>query len=1165
VRQATTGGQALPLPLRRRFEAATGRDLRAVRTRSDAAAGATATALGARAYTLGGQIVFAPGLYLPETAEGQRLLAHEIGHVVQAGAAPPLLSDPPALPASATGEVVRRAPEDAAPVPAAGGGGIVGSVIDTALGLLPDAFARTVRRIRAEGGILPYLRAIIGDGLRAAFGALSDLSPAIAGAITAIEGIGSRLGAILGALASGDCGPLFGAIEQLKTTVSEAAGAAWDRVTEFLRPVGDFFSSIWARFGAPAVSRLSELAGEAGAWLEQLGRDLWDLTGPVRDYAGFLWTELKRFIGIGPEDDTEGSGNERQGIIGWLTARANDAWTAIKRLAEPVTRPLGALVDQIAAALPLRAISDLRTTITDWLSQTASSVESLNEPATTGSAEGQGRLRDVILPALANVIGVLRGGVGAARDWVASAIGGLAGQVTGLLDAIAGNSLFAALGNALGWLRAAAGRVVAFATNAVTAAFGLIDQGLDLLGSFARRIIDSFLEVASTVADIPGRFANLVLGPLWRAIPACIRDPVVDFLTNQILRRIPVFSQLLQLPDFWDRCVATAMQIIRDIFVDGNIGRGLYRFFSAMLSLIGLPPDLVTGIIARAARAIGDILRDPIGFLLNLLSALKQGFGRFFDNALTHLLGGISGWLFAQAERAGLRPPASLSFGEVFRFILDVLGLGLEFIFARIERISPAAAGLLRRGAAFAGEALQWLTDVITEGPAALWRHLTEQLSNLWETVIGAVTGWVSNTIMAQMVPRLLSMLDPTGIGAVVNSLIALYRAIESAIEYLRPMLEIVRSVLDGVGEIARGALEGAATLVEGTLARAVPIIVGFLANQLGLGSLGRRIGETVEAIRERLAAAVDWLLERGRALLLRLTGRGARDVAEGAPAAGGGVRAQAAAALQQRLHGDQEHAAIERVLADVLSTLRPQGLQALVLGPEDEDGRSAVLAEASPRLPLFALIPRGLIPRGRTARMVARMHLHAPVATALQPVPAVEPVGRAMTSTVLGTGRFGAARVPGLDTKTDIVSAWNTASLTTNNSRTHAESQFVSDLERRGAGYLGLVDSLDIAINLSPCTSCRDELLGLTQAIITARSALLGQPGHSGRPPLQLTLHYERLFVSRAYPNLSTNEQVISDLTGRGWRIFAPPDQQPDKRNAYLQYHIEPPSSAPT
>ena len=46
--------------------------------------------LRAEAYTVGSRIAFAPGRFRPNTAAGTRLMAHELTHVVQQGAAPPL-------------------------------------------------------------------------------------------------------------------------------------------------------------------------------------------------------------------------------------------------------------------------------------------------------------------------------------------------------------------------------------------------------------------------------------------------------------------------------------------------------------------------------------------------------------------------------------------------------------------------------------------------------------------------------------------------------------------------------------------------------------------------------------------------------------------------------------------------------------------------------------------------------------------------------------------------------------------------------------------------------------------------------------------------------------------------------------------------------------------
>ena len=54
-----------------------------VRIHTDREAAAAAVALGADAFTLGPDIFFAAGRYAPETPRGQRLLAHELTHVLQ--------------------------------------------------------------------------------------------------------------------------------------------------------------------------------------------------------------------------------------------------------------------------------------------------------------------------------------------------------------------------------------------------------------------------------------------------------------------------------------------------------------------------------------------------------------------------------------------------------------------------------------------------------------------------------------------------------------------------------------------------------------------------------------------------------------------------------------------------------------------------------------------------------------------------------------------------------------------------------------------------------------------------------------------------------------------------------------------------------------------------
>jgi len=75
-------GRPLDASARLRMERRFGRDFSRVRVHTDASAVASAQAVSARAYTVGRNIVFGQGQYADD-AEGRRLLAHELTHVLQ--------------------------------------------------------------------------------------------------------------------------------------------------------------------------------------------------------------------------------------------------------------------------------------------------------------------------------------------------------------------------------------------------------------------------------------------------------------------------------------------------------------------------------------------------------------------------------------------------------------------------------------------------------------------------------------------------------------------------------------------------------------------------------------------------------------------------------------------------------------------------------------------------------------------------------------------------------------------------------------------------------------------------------------------------------------------------------------------------------------------------
>lgn len=81
------GGQPLPSSERRFMEPRFGADFGSVRVHTDQEADSFSRAIHARAFTLGSDIFFRAGEYAPERPEGRRLLAHELTHSIQQGAA----------------------------------------------------------------------------------------------------------------------------------------------------------------------------------------------------------------------------------------------------------------------------------------------------------------------------------------------------------------------------------------------------------------------------------------------------------------------------------------------------------------------------------------------------------------------------------------------------------------------------------------------------------------------------------------------------------------------------------------------------------------------------------------------------------------------------------------------------------------------------------------------------------------------------------------------------------------------------------------------------------------------------------------------------------------------------------------------------------------------
>jgi outer membrane protein OmpA-like peptidoglycan-associated protein len=124
VKQLGGGGQPLAESDRAFFEPRFGRDFSNVRVDTSAQAADAARMINAKAFTMGNYIAFGAAQYSPGTDSGGRLLAHELTHTVQQGAATSIrrrrLSgfdesvDEEIIKQRSAGQILQRAPDDEA-------------------------------------------------------------------------------------------------------------------------------------------------------------------------------------------------------------------------------------------------------------------------------------------------------------------------------------------------------------------------------------------------------------------------------------------------------------------------------------------------------------------------------------------------------------------------------------------------------------------------------------------------------------------------------------------------------------------------------------------------------------------------------------------------------------------------------------------------------------------------------------------------------------------------------------------------------------------------------------------------------------------------------------------------------------------------------------------
>lgn len=308
--------------------------------------------------------------------------------------------------------------------------------------------------------------------------------------------------------------------------------------------------------------------------------------------------------------------------------------------------------------------------------------------------------------------------------------------------------------------------------------------------------------------------------------------------------------------EIYQTALKAAVQIAGAV-VTGDFAGALKIAIQAACDIAGIDSKPIFDFLDRAGGLITSILKDPLPFINNLMSAVGQGVRSFGENILAHLQKGLIAWLTGAIAEAGIVLPEKFDLLGIFGLVAQILGLTYDNVKARIIKKLPAAAtvfDVIEKGFAL----VMKLKDLDFSG---LWEEAKAALANLKDTVIGGIRNWLITTVIKEGIVWLLSLTNPAS--AIVKALKVLFDLAMWLIERFEQIKEFVLSVYDAVAKIAAGVLEPAAKAVEDALSRALPVVISMVASFLGLGGIGKAVKEVLEKITTPINKVIDAVIDK--------------------------------------------------------------------------------------------------------------------------------------------------------------------------------------------------------------------------------------------------------------------------------------------------------------
>ena len=876
-----SSGRPLPDHILKQMESSFGVDFSKVRIHDHSNAVQMSKELNAQAFAYGNDIYFNTGKFDFNSSAGRHLLAHELTHTLQqTGVQPKQVQQKKAAVAGASANKVNQ--------------------VASGIGI-SSTEKKIAKQDEEDGFLLSQAKEAIWDLLREASPEIYDIfrnkgflnwaKEKVSAFVNAtIDNFAApiRLGASIIAmvrsnfamfkvwlvtaiarLKQGDCTPFVEATDFIHNILQGIADPALEKLKAFLAPIKSFIDFVWNDIGRPIWDFVSRIFGKIWDSIKWVADKIWNHIKSVIDFYADLWHWFAQAIGF--------EGDDQNSLWEQVKRKILSLWEEVKQKLEPYKTKLMVLGGIILMLSPAGPFIIAGATLTGII-YAASQIRRYLIDRDAIIRE-RGLFQGVIVPqlnaAILTISNFLRAKVAVISSALITAVATLQSIPRDM------SSLFlSAINSAVNWITEKVEEMEAWANIQLNNLINSLESAFTRIKAFLQPIFKIMTKVGQAITNYM-KLAFLILDDWFHRIPKCIRDKIIAFFVKYVFKYIPILKEIKDVEGAWATMQKKTMRILEMMFVHGDVMGALWEIFNLLLEALKFPKDLAVKVFNKAFEVFDTIIEKPKVFFVNMLTTVKLGFLGFFERKWTHLKDGFTTWLFDAAKDSPIYIPQAFSFSEIFKMLGSIFSFGMEKVYKSIEKkrgkeLSDKVklwVGRISRGAA---KAWEWIVALHEHSLDEIIQMIRDKGAELLQTFVDSAIDWLVSNIINKVSQKLISMLDPTGVMAVVNSIVAFYNAVETAIEKAKEILELVENVLDNVADVMAGTFANAALKFENNLKKALPLLMEFLANQVLSGKIGKKlkeiaekankwIDEKVDWLVDKLLAAGDWLVEMGR------------------------------------------------------------------------------------------------------------------------------------------------------------------------------------------------------------------------------------------------------------------------------------------------------------